>query len=92
MREGHDKLYENFMELKTRTMQNNLHFFGVHEIERNGDTEGLLSEVRTNEITLPPGKRVEDLKFNVVHILGTRNHRLPVETSRWSKIKSVPKR
>ena len=53
-------------------MQNNLLFFGVHEVERNGDTKGLLREVLTNEITLAPGKRVEDLKFNVVHRLGRR--------------------
>ena len=69
MRECHDKLCENFLELKTRTRQNNLLFSGVHEVERNGDTESLLREVLTHEITLAPGESVEDLKFSVVHRL-----------------------
>ena len=72
MKKGHDDLYENFLELKTRTMQNNLIFFGIHEIERDGNTEGLLRDVIANELTLPAGQHAEDLSFNVVHRLGRR--------------------
>ena len=72
MKKGHDALYENFLELKTRTMQNNLIFFGIHEIKKDGKTEDLLRDVIENELTLPDGKVAGDLSFNVVHRLGRR--------------------
>ena len=68
-------------------MQNNLIFFGIHEIEKDGKTEDLLRDVIENELTSPDGKVAGDLSFNVVHRLGRRKaHNRLMEAQRPRQI------
>ena len=84
MRSNYTTLHDDFLELKTRTMQENLLFFGIPEPEqprslneargRNQhepeNVEISLRNFIADELSLDPTSMVEDIKFDRVHRLG----------------------
>ena len=73
-KENNNKLYDEVQELKARSMQENLLFFGVREErdEQGEMTETVLREFIKREITVASDVKVDDISFDRVHRLGRR--------------------
>ena len=70
----HEKLSAEMLDLKARSMQENLLFFGLAEHQENGseNVEGKLREFLKNELTLESEYEIDSIVFDRVHRLGGR--------------------
>ena len=69
-----EKLSAEMLDLKARSMQENLLFFGLAEHQENGseNVEGKLREFLKNELTLESEYEIDSIAFDRVHRLGGR--------------------
>ena len=71
-KENYQKAQDEIQELKARSMQENLLFFGLCEGTYNEDTEFKLRQFLSNELDLESNSSVENIVFDRVHRIGRR--------------------
>ena len=71
MNKNYDQLQEDFLELKTRSMQENLIFFGIDE-HSGENTESVLRNLFVNKVLPNEQELVDNITFDRVHRLGKK--------------------
>ena len=74
LRQEHENLHENFLELQSRTMQRNLIFFGLDEVESPDQCEAFLKNFIKEELALSDTVNVDSISFEKVHRIGRRKN------------------
>lgn len=74
LRQEHENLSENFLELQSRTMQRNLIFFGLDEVESPDQCEAFLKNFIKEELPLSETVNIDSISFERVHRIGRRKN------------------